>query len=183
MAPALPGQLGPVRLLGWQRFLSVRVQCSRGRRFCSLGSAWGSLSPACFVLTSCEGRSVNGSAILLECLSLCPFPIPPLCILPIGTHRHRVTHPKLMPTFIETHIHTQRHMHTHTHILAAMCLYALKHTPTHTVLNTHSHMLTVSVCLTHTPCLSTWCQAICCLYSFPVFVSSSCSFLAVPISF
>ena len=62
-----------------------------------------------------------------------------------GTHRHRVTHPKLklMPTFIETHIHTQRHMHAHTHILSSMCLYALKHTPTHTVLNTHSHMLTV----------------------------------------
>lgn len=83
----------------------------------------------------------------------------------------------------DAHSHTDRCMHTHTHILASMCVYALKHTLTHTVLNTHSHMLTVSVCLTHTPCLSTRCQAICCLYSFPVFVSSSCSFLAVPISF
>lgn len=172
MAPAFPGQLGPVSLLGWQRFLSVRVLWSRGRRFCSLGIAWGSLSPACFVLAPCDGRSVNGSAISLECLSLCPLPIPPSKSFNgrPQTHSHR----SQTRTYRATHIHPQTHSspHTCTHLA---CTFSGTHT------HTHAHSLCLG--LTHTPCLSTWCQAICYLYSFPAFVSSSCSFLAVLVSF
>ena len=98
-----------------------------------------------------------------------------------GTQRHSVTHPKLRPTFIGTHIHTHTDACTLTPTYLPPCAYTLWNT--HRVLDTHSHMFTVFVCLTHTPCLSTWCQAICCLCSFPGFASSSCSFLAVPISF
>lgn len=186
MAPALPGQLGPVRLLGWQRFLSVRVRCPRGRKFCSLGSVWGSLSPACFVLNTLWWKKckwVSNFAGVPFSLSLSKSSP---CILqgaPADTQRY--SHQTHTCIYRDTHIHTQMDLNTLTHSYPHTLTHVPIHSGTHTVLNPHSHMITVPVsgCLTHAPCLSTWCQAICCLYSFPVFVYSSCSFLPVPISF
>ena len=134
MASALPGQLGPVRPLGWQRVLSARGWCPVGGGPASLGSAWGSLCPACFVLIAQGGRSGSGSAILQESLLLCPSNSP-LCAPQTCTHIHKHTHTTLIHTFRDKHTHTPMHSHSHSHLLA--------------------HSLCLFLCLTHTPCLCT----------------------------
>lgn len=117
-----------------------------GGGFASLGSAWGSLCPACFVLTPHGGRGVHRSAILLECLSLCPPSNASHCVPQTCTPRHRHTHTKLMHTFTETD--TLTYQHTHTHNTRAY-MHSGTHTLTHPLLNTLPRAC--SLAISHTP--------------------------------
>lgn len=136
MAPALPGQLGPVRLPGWQRFPSVKGGCPVGGGPASLGSAWGSLCPACFVLTPRVGEVEMGQqfcrSAFLSVPSCSPLSVPQTC-----SRIHKHTHPKL--TLTETN--TLLHWYTHTHTQAYM------HSGIHTLFWPHTHTcsLTLSV--------------------------------------
>lgn len=148
MASALPGQLGPVRLLGWQRLLSVKVWCPCGR-FCQswqrpgitvTGQICVGSGAAFFVLPPYGERSVNKSAVLLECISLW---VP-------QTHIH-INTDTLTPnsdTHLQRKTHTNTPADTHAHMPT--------HSGTHscTLLNTHSYVLAHSLCfflcLTHT---------------------------------
>lgn len=95
----------------------------------------------------------------------------------VGAHRHthtKVIHALQRYTHSHTDIHTDKLVPTYLHTWA--CTLSGTHTHTYTLLNTPHISFSLSFSLSHTtPCLSTQCQAICCLYSFPVFVSSSCS--------
>lgn len=68
-----------------------------------------------------------------------------------GTHRHRVTHPKLMPIFIETHIHTQTDVCTLIPTYLHPCAYTLWNTLSHTQFWTHTHTCSLFLSVSHTP--------------------------------
>lgn len=119
-----------------------------GGGFASLGSAWGSLSPACFVLSiptwweRCKQVSnfagVPFSLSPVQCFLLCPSKMHPQT----QTHSHQ-TH-----TFTETDTLTHQHTHTHTrvHVCTPEC------TRSYTHFGTHTHSCSLSIL--HTPLVS-----------------------------
>lgn len=126
MASALPGQLGPVRLLGWQRLLSVKVWCPCGR-FCQswqrpgitvTGQICVGSGAAFFVLPPYGERSVNKSAVLLECISLW---VP-------QTHIHINTDTLTPNSEKNTHKHSCWHTCTYAYTLWNTLIHTLEHT-------------------------------------------------------
>lgn len=172
MAPAFAGQLSPVRLLGWQRLLRLKMWCPCRRRVGQSRRHPGILSPVCSVLAPYGGGGIGRSAILLECLAVCSPSNSSLCVSPHTPTTYAPT--RLRHTLTETNTLTQMDLHTQAH--SSMLLWSVH---SYTCEHTLAHALCVSLCLTHIPCLSICCegQVTCCLYSFPVFVSSSCSSL------
>lgn len=127
MASALPGQLGPVRLLGWQRLLSVKVWCPCGR-FCQSWQRPG---------ITVSGFLRSSTVWWEKCKQVSSFAGVHFSLGPSNTHphKHRHTHTKLREK------HTQTLLLTHTHI----CLHTLEHTHTHSWTHTHTYLLTLSV--------------------------------------
>lgn len=152
MASALPGQLGPVRPLGWQRVLSARGWCPVGGGPASLGSAWGSLCPACFVLTAQGGRSGNGSAIFAGELFALSLQLSPLCSSNVHPHTQAHSH--------HTHSHIQRQTHSYTNALTLTLthmrvhIYTLEYTHSFELTLTPACSLSLSLSLSHTHPLS-----------------------------
>lgn len=116
-----------------------------GRGFASLGSTQGSLFPVCFVLTPYGRGGTNRSAILLECLAVCPPSNSSLCVSPHTPTTY--AHTKLIYTFTNTR--TQMDLSAQAYSSTLTCAP--------TVWNIHSctreHTLTraLSLSLTHTP--------------------------------
>lgn len=149
MATAFPGQLGPVRLLGQQRFLSVRIWHPRGRSFRQSWQHPGISLQFALFLPHMVGGSINRSPVLPECLSVCPLPPLPLVSL---TMRPQCTLTPNSYTHLQTLAHKWTYTHKHTsYILTLMCTYSLEYTHPHTLEQTLTHFC---LSLSHTHPLS-----------------------------
>lgn len=138
MASALPGQLGPVRLLGWRRFLSVKLGCPWGWKFSQSWQHFGITVSG--LLSSYAVRWEKRKQV--SSFGEVPFSLSPFQLFPLRpsacTHRH--THTKLMHTFSETSTHT--YSHTRAHTLWNIC--TLTHTPLVLVLHVRVRQSAVS---------------------------------------
>lgn len=152
MASALPGQLSPVRLLGWQWFLSVELWCPCGRRFCQswqrLGITVSSL--LCSYTTGWE-RCTQVSNFAGVPFSLSPFQRFPLC--PSNMHPQTQTHSHQT----HAHLYRDRHADTPAHSYPQhACIYALWNTHTHPPTIEHTLLVPArSLSCTH-PLSSYW---------------------------
>lgn len=138
MASALPGQLGPVRLLGWQRLLSVKVWCPCGR-FCQSWQRPG---------ITVSGFLRSSTVWWEKCKQVSSFAGVHFSLGPSNTHphKHRHTHTKLRHAFTEKNTH--KHSCWHTRTYAYTLWNTLIHTLEHTLIRTCSLSLFLS--LSHT---------------------------------